>query len=373
MALRVFVAQNMWVKEYSILSKRWFRVIVPLTICVAIGHSQNPIPAPAQHSPATANTPAAANTPGPDTPAPSSSTEVQSSAGAVGQAEQEPAVQDPNVFVFKKEVEEVVLHAAVDQGGRPVSDLDASAFSIYDNGELQKITSFNREDVPVALGILVDNSGSMLDKRTQVSKAVLNLIQGSNPRDEVFVVNFGQYPYLDQDFTSDTGLLRNALLHVSSAGSTALYDAVAASTLHIRNNPRENKKVLLIVTDGQDNMSVDTLQEAIRSLQQKDGPIVYAIGLTGDGLTDAGRRALISLTEATGGVAFFPLDINEVDSITRQIARDIRVQYDLSYKPTGRSGPGDAFRTVKVVAASPRYGPLHVRTRTGYYPGQLPR
>ena len=286
--------------------------------------------------------------------------------------DQAPAVEDPNVFVFRKKVQEVVLHAAVDQAGNPITNLDAAAFTIYDNGEIQKITSFNREDIPIALGILVDNSGSMLDNRQQLSKAVLDLIQASNPSDEVFVVNFDQYPYLDQDFTSDTSKLQNAMLRVSSAGSTALYDAVAASAVHVSNNPHGYKKVLLIITDGQDNMSIDTLQEATRSLQQKDGPVVYAIGLTNSGLADVGRSALISLTKATGGIAFFPKNLSEVDAITRQIAHDIRVQYDLSYKPANLNTQSNTFRTVKVVANSSLYGPLNVRTRTGYYPNELP-
>jgi VWFA-related protein len=357
MALEGLFAQNVLVKENRSFGKLWFRVVVVLVMCASASFSQSPTPAsPAADAPVSNNPPS--------TQPPSSTASPQS--------EQPPAVEDPNVFVFKKKVEEVVLHATVDQGGKPVSDLEATAFTLYDNGVPQKITSFRREDIPVALGILVDNSGSMLDKRPQLSKAVLNLVQASNARDEVFVVNFGQYPYLDQDFTSDVGLLQNALLHVSSAGSTALYDAVVSSTVHISNNPREDKKILLIITDGQDNMSVDTLQGAIQSLQQKDGPIVYAIGLAGDGLSDAGRSALISLTRATGGMAFFPLNITEVDSITRQIARDIRVQYDLSYKPANRNTQNNAFRTLKVVANSPTYGPLNVRTRTGYYPNQVP-
>ena len=300
-------------------------------------------------------------------PVPQTSNNANSESAGASQT-----VDNSNVFVFRKEVQEVILHAAVDQDGRPVSNLDQNSFAIYDNGELQKITSFDREDVAIALGILVDNSGSMLDKRPQISKAVLNLIQSSNPRDEVFVVNFGQYPYLDQDFTTDTNLLEKALLHVSQAGSTALYDAVAASSIHIANHVRENKRVLLLITDGQDNMSVDTLQQAIRVLEEKNGPIVYAIALTGGGFSDAGRDALISLTRATGGYAFFPLNIGEVDAITRQIAHDIRIQYNLSYKPSDLNTRSNAFHTVKVIASSPQDGLLNVRTRTGYYANELP-
>jgi Ca-activated chloride channel homolog len=122
------------------------------------------------------------------------------------------------------------------------------------------------------MGIVVDNSGSMRDKREKVNHAVLNLIRASNPQDEIFVVNFSQNSYLDQDFTSDVNLLQAALHQVSTQGSTALYDAVVASAVHLRNNPRLYKKILLVITDGQDNMSRETLQEAIRKLQPKQWP-----------------------------------------------------------------------------------------------------
>ncbi len=207
-------------------------------------------------------------------------------------------------------MQEVVLHATVvDETGRLVTGLDRSAFSIYVNGVPEPITSFRREDVPVAMGIVIDNSGSMRDKREKVNQAVLNLIRISNPQDEIFVVNFSQTPYLDQDFTSDVSLLQTALHQVSTRGSTALYDAVVASAVHLQNNPRLNKKVLLIVTDGQDNMSQETLQEAIRKMQPNKGETLYAIGLTDAGLTRTGRDALQNLAASTGGVAYFPQNL----------------------------------------------------------------
>src|SRR5579863_10067186 len=215
-------------------------------------------------------------------------------------------------FVFKKQVQEVVLHAAVvDETGKLVTSLDRSAFTVYQNGQPETITSFRREDVPVAMGIVIDNSGSMRDKRAEVSKAVINLIRASNPQDEVFVVNFGQTPYLDQDFTSDVNLLQAALRQTSTRGSTALYDAVVASNVHLKNNPHLDKKVLLVITDGQDNMSRETLQDAMRKLQSSKGATVYAIGLTDQGMTRSGREALQSLAASTGGVAFFPQSLDE--------------------------------------------------------------
>jgi len=273
------------------------------------------------------------------------------------------------MFVFKRQVEEVVLHATVvDEQRRLVSGLDRSSFSVLDGGVPQVITSFRREDVPVAIGILIDNSGSMREKREKINQAVMNLIRASNPQDQIFVVNFGQDPYLDQDFTSDVRLLQAALHQVSARGSTALYDAIIASAVHLQNNPME-KKVLLVITDGQDNMSRETLQEASQRLQQKNGPSLYAVGLLGSRLEISGRDALQRLADRTEGVAYFPDKLNEVDNITRTVAHDIRNQYLIAYKPKNQNAkPG--YQSLQVEARSPGYGKLTVRTRAGYYPGE---
>jgi len=262
-----------------------------------------------------------------------------------------------------------VLHATVvDESGHLVTSLDRNAFSIYQNEQPETITSFRREDVPVAIGVVIDNSGSMRDKRAKVNQAVLNLIRASNPQDEVFVVNFSQTPYLDQDFTSDVRLLQTALHQVSSRGSTALYDAVVASDFHLRNNPRLDKKVLLVITDGQDNMSRETLQDALRKLQSNKGTTLYTIGLAEQGMTRSGREALQSLAASTGGSAFFPQSLDDVDAITRTIAHDIRSQYSLAYNPGPNIGTG--YQRIRVEARGPGHSRLTVRTRTGYYPGE---
>ncbi len=293
--------------------------------------------------------------------------------------DQQPAIapegkaDDSGRFVFKKQVQEVVLHATVvDETRRLVTGLDRAAFSIYVNGQAEPITSFRREDVPVAIGIIIDNSGSMRDKREKVNQAVLNLVRASNPQDEIFVVNFGQTPYLDQDFTSDVNLLQAALHQTSARGSTALYDAVVASAVHLQNNPDLSKKVLLVITDGQDNMSQETLQDAMRKLQPSKGATLYAIGLTDEGLTRTGREALQSLAVSTGGVAFFPQSLNEVDAITRTVARDIRSQYTLAFKP-GNSAAQKGYQAIRVEARGQGRSQLTVRTRSGYYPGEAVR
>jgi Ca-activated chloride channel family protein len=284
---------------------------------------------------------------------------------------QAPAREDNGVFVFRKEVEEVILHATVvDDRQRLVTNLDRTAFTVFENGQLQSITSFRREDIPVALGIVIDNSGSMRDKRPAVNAAAINLVRASNPQDQVFVVNFNDEYWLDQDFTESIPKLQEALEHIEARGGTALYDAIVASAEHLKKNTRMDKKVLLVVTDGEDNASRESLEQAIRRLQADNGPTVYTIGLLGnDSHQRRAKRALQEIAEQTGGVAFFPKDVSEVDTITRTVAHDIRNQYTIGYKPKRPQSEG-GYRTVKVEARARGYGKLQVRTRSGYYAGR---
>jgi Ca-activated chloride channel homolog len=328
----------------------------------------------AQNSSATPPAPTTAtpadqpSTVGASAPTPAANDLPQSATPDQQPAAQEPSGNDQGMFVFRKQIQEVVLHATVvDPEQHLVTGLDRSAFTVYEQGTPQTITSFRHEDVPVEMGIVVDNSGSMRDKRGQISQAVLNLIRASNPEDQVFVVNFGLKPYLDQDFTSDVKLLEAALHQVSAKGSTALYDAILASAVHLEHNPHLNKKVLLVITDGQDNMSQETLEEAARRLEQANGPTLYAIGLTGGELGGSGREALRSLAAGTGGVAYFPDSLDQVDNITRTVARDIRSQYIIAYKPHNQKGKPD-YQSLRVEANAPGYAKLTVRTRSGYYP-----
>jgi Ca-activated chloride channel family protein len=271
-------------------------------------------------------------------------------------------------YVFRSQVNEVTLSATVlDSRHHLVTNLAPTNFVVYEDNQPQKITSFRREDIPVSIGIVVDNSGSMRTKRAAVTKAVLNLVQASNPQDEVFVVNFNDDPYLDQDFTNKMESLREALDRVDSRGGTALYDAVIASADHLAKGAKKDKKVLLVVTDGVDNESRESLELAIRKVQDDKGPTIYTIGILGDepGIKRA-KRALQSLSDQTGGVAFFPKDLAEVDEISQEVARDIRNQYSLTYKPTNPRSNG-GYRKVKVEARAPGYKDLQVLTRDGYF------
>ncbi|MGD0470596.1 MAG: VWA domain-containing protein [Terriglobales bacterium] len=286
---------------------------------------------------------------------------------------QNPDSSDSGVFVFRKQVEEVVLHATViDDKQRIVTSLDKNDFNVYENGSLQTISSFRREDIPVAMGIVVDNSGSMREKRQKVNAAALNLVRSSNPNDEVFIVNFNDEYYLDQDFTSNINKLKEGLEKIETRGGTALYDAVVASADHLKKEARLEKKVIFVVTDGDDNESAETLEQAVRRLQGENGPTVYAIGiLEKEEHPKHAKRALQIMSERTGGIAFFPQTLDEVDAISRSVAHDIRSQYTIGYKPTTPKNQG-GYRQVKVDAHSHSRGKLTVRTKSGYYAGTEP-
>jgi len=192
-----------------------------------------------------------------------------------GSAASQDAQGDAGQFVFKKKVEEVILHAVVvDQKNDLISDVPQNDFQVFEDGKSQQITSFHQEHVPVALGVLIDNSGSMRPKREAVNQAAINLARSSDLQDEIFVVNFGEEYYLDQDFTNDLGKLKAALDKIETRGSTALYDAIVASAAHMKQSAGLQKTALLVVTDGEDNASQESLEEAVQQLQQKDSPVV---------------------------------------------------------------------------------------------------
>lgn len=338
--------------------------------------SQTPTSTGQNPPPAQQNGSSSAQTPANEPQSSGTATQPQSGtanqAGAAKPADQgtAPEREDNGQYVFTTTVQEVQLHATVvDDKHRFVTDLQKGDFTVFEDGKPQTINSFRREDVPVSLGVIIDNSGSMRDKRPAVNQAAINLVKASNPDDQVFIVNFNDEYYLDQDFTANISKLRDGLEKIESRGGTALYDAVMASADHLKKNSKLDKKVLLVVTDGEDNASRSSLERAVRFLQAENGPTVYTIGLLGDEHSKRARRALQTMAEDTGGVAFFPKDLKEVDAISSEVAHDIRNQYTIGYKPTTPQSAG-GYRTVKVEAKAPHHGKLVVRTRSGYYPGQ---
>src|SRR5580658_9537247 len=319
----------------------------------------------AQSSPPPSEPPAAA---------PPASTSSQAPAAAPTQgapALASPAQEDDSGggFVFKKEIEEVVLHATVvDDQNHLITGLTRDNFKVYEDGKLQEVTSFRQERVPVALGILIDNSGSMLPKRAKVNDAALRLVDASQQEDRVFVVNFGEDAFLDQDYTQDVGKLRAALQHVETRGSTALYDALIGAVDHLHKTSPLQKQVLLVVTDGKDNASQATFQQALHKLQSQNGPVLYTIALDQTGRPDAAlRQSLRTLSEQTGGTAFFPSSLDEVQSLASGIARDIRSQYVIGYRSSNPHTPG-VYHSIRVQVLGGS-APLRVATRTGYYTG----
>lgn len=274
------------------------------------------------------------------------------------------------MYLLHQDVDEVLLNCTVvDEHGRTVTGLSQESFRVWEDGVPQTINALQHQDLPVSMGILVDNSGSMRDKRSAVRTAAYNLLRTSNAQNSYFVVNFSERAFLDQGFTSDLVALDRSLGRFDSHGTTALYDAVAASADELSKHGKERRQVLLIITDGSDNASRLDLQQAIRRVQDLGGPVVYSIGLLFDAEReeqDRARSALEQLSQETGGIAYFPRSTSEVDSIAQDVARDIRNQYVLAYhssKPSSLAG----YRTVRVEATAPNHGRVVVRTRRGYY------
>ncbi len=269
--------------------------------------------------------------------------------------------------VYTSDTRLVILPATVqDKSGHLVTNLTEGQFQIFDNNSPQALKLFKREDVPVSLGLIIDSSGSMRDKRSRVESAAITLVKESNKDDEVFIVNFNDEAFLDQDFTSDIKKMEQGLSKIDSRGGTAMRDAIRMSIDHEKEKAKRDKRVLLVVTDGDDNASMVSLENLVREAQSSD-VVIYAIGLLSEEEKREAKRAkhaLLTLTETTGGMAFFPRDANEVEQIAHQVAHDIRNQYTLGYAPPSGLMDG-AYHAVKVTASAPNH-PV-VRTRTGYY------
>lgn len=307
-------------------------------------------------------------------PVPSPDPDTAPQAAAQPNAAQQAAIARENgKYTLRQDAYEVRLNATVlDSSGRAVQDLTKDDFHVFEDGVPQTISSFRHEDLPVSLGILIDSSGSMYDKRAAVEQASLDLVKLSNPQDEAFVVDFSWEAYIDQDFTSDINKLRQGLEYIKSSGGTAMYDALVASADYLSKNAKHPKQVLLVITDGEDNASSASLEQAIRRIQDLDGPEIYSVGLLFGPDEDKrearhAKRVLETLAEQTGGVAYFPRSLKEIDPIAAEVAQDIRRQYTISYHSTKSPALG-GYRQISVQAKAKGYSKLQVRTRAGYYP-----
>jgi len=274
-----------------------------------------------------------------------------------------------DIPVLTTELKEVTLHVTVvDKSGKLITNIPKSAFKVFEDNVEQPIKLFHPEDVPVSMGILVDNSGSMNDKRARVAAAALALVKASNPEDEVFIVNFNDDPYLDQSFTHDAKKLEEALSRIDARGGTAMRNAISGAITYMKTDAKLDKKVIVVVTDGNDNASGEnTLEQLLRQVRDS-GVLVYSIGLLSEEEpreSRAAKRALNSLAETSAGAAYYPKDLAEVEKITPQIAHEIRNQYTIVYSTLNENLDG-SFRRIKVELTGQYKGAI-IRAKNGYY------
>jgi Ca-activated chloride channel family protein len=268
--------------------------------------------------------------------------------------------------VFRSDTRLVEVHATVtDQKGQLLTNLPKSAFKISENDTQQEIKVFRREDAPISFGLIIDNSASMLTRRDQVAAAALKLVRASNKDDEEFVMTFNDKIALVQDFTHSISELEKSLKKIDSTGATAMRDALSLGLEHMKRLATTDKKVLVVVTDGEDNSSFEDLPKLVRQAQQ-DGILIYAIGLLTDETEHSAAVAkhdLDTLTLATGGEVYYPKDLSEVDGIAEHVAKDLRNQYTIAYNPINQAHDG-TFRSIKLAVDVPG---AKVKTRSGYF------
>lgn len=269
--------------------------------------------------------------------------------------------------VFRAEIGLVSLQAAVRNArGEPVVGLDRRAFTVYENGAAQTITVFRHDEVPISLGILLDNSRSMRELRPSVAAAALAALRSTRPEDEVFLVNFADKARVEIPFTSDLAALEAGVAGIGALGGTAIRDAIAIAQRYSKQHAARQRRVLLVITDGNDNAS-ETSLERLEQQAEADDLAIWAVGLLHAEAApgaERGRDALRTLTNATGGVARFVATADEAGSAARQSAGQMRHLYTIGYSPIGQSLDG-SYRKLRVVAKGGER--LRVRTRGGYW------
>ncbi|MGA2890047.1 MAG: VWA domain-containing protein [Terracidiphilus sp.] len=271
-------------------------------------------------------------------------------------------------YTLRVDANLVILNATVlDRHNALVSGLFKDDFQVYENHVLQSIKHFSHEDIPVTVGLVIDNSGSMGPKRADVIAAGLSFAHSSNPEDQMFVVNFNEHVSfglpVDIPFTGQQDQLQLAFASIRTIGETALYDAIATALNHLKQG-KCDKKVLIVISDGGDNASKHSLNQVIEMAKKSDA-IIYTIGIFDGQDDDRNPGVLRRFAKETGGEAFFPQSSKEIPLICEGIARDIRNQYTLAYVPTIPKLDG-GYRIVEVKVSSPGYGRLSIRTRAGY-------
>jgi Ca-activated chloride channel family protein len=280
-----------------------------------------------------------------------------------------PKTDPAGAYAIRTNVDLVVLHATVrDHKGTPVSGLGKESFQVYEDKVPQPIESFSHEDLPVTVGLVIDSSGSMRPKRADVIAAAMAFVRSSNPADQIFVVNFNEHVSLglpvNLPFANNAGQLESALFRRNISGMTALYDAVTLAIEHLQKG-KSDKKVLIVVSDGGDNASQQSLAQVL-SLVNQSSALIYTVGIFDENDEDRNPRVLKQLSRASGGEAFFPETLEEILPICEQIAHDIRNQYTITFAPTNKIQNG-AYRKIEVKARELASGSrLSVSTRAGY-------
>ena len=274
-------------------------------------------------------------------------------------------------YTLSVDVNLVLLHVSVqEEKGEIIKGLKKEEFAIYEDKIQQQISLFKEEDVPVSIGLVIDNSGSMRTKRERVNKAALTFVRTSNPQDEIFLINFNDQVYIDQDFTKNHDDLSDVLAGIDARGGTSLYDAIYLSLEHIREG-KEDKKALLLISDGEDRDS-RYKYETVLEFARESHASIFVIGL----FDKEGERSraqkkaakhLQEIADETGGKFYFPESADEVEAICTQVAHEIRNQYTLGYKPTNTRRDG-SWRVVTVkLNPSANSKKLVARTKRGYY------
>ena len=290
---------------------------------------------------------------------------------ALGSASPQQNVEPPPVISVRTDLVTLPV-TVVDRHGAFVTGLRREDFTVYDSGERQAIQLFTSEDVPVTIGLLIDSSGSMRGRREEVTAAAAAFAAMSHPLDEFFTLNFNEAVWAGLPFpvafTADTEQLRAALSAAPAQGMTALYDAVDRALVHLQRGTRD-RKALIVVSDGGDNASSQTL-DAVLERARRASAAIYSVTLVDPGDRDARPRVLKTLARDTGARAFTPKRADEVMGAFARIAREIRSAYTIGFVPT--AAPGGGFRPVRVVADAGDRRQLLVRTRAGYYADPSP-
>ncbi len=274
-----------------------------------------------------------------------------------------------DAYTLRMNANLVILSATVrDRHNALVPGLKKVNFQVYEDGIRQQIKDFSHEDIPITAGILVDNSASMARKSHDVIASALAFARSSNPQDQMFVVNFNDRVSFglpaDLPFTGRQDQLQQALSGITAIGQTSLYDGIAAALDHLERGIFD-KKMLILISDGGDDASKHTLAQVI-NMARHSAAIIYAIGIFDEDDGDQNPTVLRRFAKETGGEAFFPQSSEEIAPICREIARDIRRQYTLTYVPEIASRDR-RYRTIVVRASAPGRGRLSVRTRAGYF------